>query len=156
MGLGIGPLYMRRSIFIQAPLGRVWKEFESFDRIQQWFGIGHQLHKLDPVVGGEVDISIEGDHGVKPDDDGRTHMVGSVLVVEPGREISFQTRWQYDKETAPNVWTLRASSLYEGTLVEIIEHGMELAGKKAADWLQGIEEGWDIKHLKLLRSIVEK
>ena len=39
---------------------------------------------------------------------------------------------------------------------EIFHHGFERLGADAADNLEGYEEGWDIRHLKTLRSIVEK
>jgi len=155
MGIQIGSLYVRRSIFIKAPAGRVWQEFESFERIREWFGIGHRLHKLEPALGGEVDLSIENEYNAKTGGDGRIHMIGEVLVFDPGREISFQTRWHLNEPKVPSLWTLRIAPLYEGTLVEIFQHGFELAGERAADELQGHEEGWDIKHLHMLRSIVE-
>jgi len=156
MGIQIGPLFVRRSIFINAPAERVWQEFESFERIRAWFGIGHMLHRLDPVVGGAVDLSMPNDYGANTGDDGRIHMIGEVLVFEPGREISFQTRWHLNDQKEPSLWTLRITPVYEGTLVEIFQHGFELSGAKAADELEGHEEGWDIKHLKVLRSLVEK
>ena len=155
MGIQIGPLYVRRSIFIRAPEGRVWQEFASFERVREWFGIGHRLHKFEPTAGGEIDLSIENEYGAKTGEDGRIHMIGEVLVFEPGREISFQTRWHLSEQDLPSLWTLRIAPLYEGTLVEIFQHGFELSGMRAADELQGHEEAWDIKHLKMLRSIVE-
>lgn len=39
--------------------------------------------------------------------------------------------------------------------VEIFHHGFERMGADAADELEGYEGGWDIKHLRQLRSIVE-
>ena len=47
--------------------------------------------------------------------------------------------------------------LLEGaaTQVEIFHHGFERLGVEAADNLQGYEEGWDIKHLKALRGLIE-
>ena len=155
MGLQIGSLYVRRSIFIKAPARRVWQEFESFERIREWFGIGHQLHKLEPVVGGEVDLSMPNDYNVNTGDDGRIHMIGNVLEFEPDHEISFRTRWQLEDQIDASLWTLRITPLYEGTSVEIFQHGFEVSGERAADQLQGHEEGWDFKHLKMLRSIVE-
>ena len=46
--------------------------------------------------------------------------------------------------------------LNEATMVELFHHGFERLGAEAADNLQGYEEGWDVKHLKALRSIVEQ
>ena len=56
----------------------------------------------------------------------------------------------------PAIWTIRLTPLYEGTMVEIFHHGFERLGPEAADNLQGYEDGWDIKHLKTLRAIVER
>ena len=155
MGLLIGPLHVRRSIYVRATVRRVWNEFSSFDRIKRWFGTGHELHAMELNVGGAVDLSIENEYGMKTGDDGRIHMLGTVLVHEEEREISFETRWQFYEDSAPALWTIRLTALYEGTLVEIFQHGMELAGDEAADRLQGNEEGWDIRHLKILRDLVE-
>jgi hypothetical protein len=40
-------------------------------------------------------------------------------------------------------------------MVKIFYHGFERLGADAADSLEGYEEGWDVKHLKALRAIVE-
>ena len=56
----------------------------------------------------------------------------------------------------PTFMTIRLTPLYDATLVEIFHHGFERLGIDAADNLQGYEEGWDIKHLKALRAIVEE
>ena len=59
MGLEIGRLHVRRSILIQASPGRVWQEFESFERIAAWLNLGHTLHVFEPTVGGKVAMSVE-------------------------------------------------------------------------------------------------
>ena len=33
MGIEIGPLCVRRSAFVEATIERVWRKFESFDRL---------------------------------------------------------------------------------------------------------------------------
>lgn len=149
MGITIGLLNVRRSILIQAPPGRVWQEFESFDRISGWFGLGHELHRFEAKLGGQVDmsVSIGGE---------QRHFGGPVVVLEREREVSFESNWR-----APHAWpvttffTLRLTPLYGGTTVEIFHHGFERLGATAADSLQAYEEGWDIKHLKALREIIE-
>ena len=147
---------MRRSIFIEASPQRVWQEFETKGKIDAWFGEGHTLVVFEPWLGGAIDIDI----GVVEDDDGATtgtsiHCVGHVLVFEPEHEITFETRWTpNDPRPAPTLWTLRLTALYSGTLVEIIHHGYERFGDRAADILQGNEEGWDAHHLIKLREIV--
>ena len=145
----IGVFNVRRSIFIKAPPERVWEEFSSFERISRWFGLGHTLHMLEPVVGGVADLSVEigGE---------RRHFGGRVNVVEPERELSFEANW-----SAPHNWpvpthfTIRLTGMYEGTLVEIFDHGFERLGPEGPDALEGYESGWDIKHLRALRGIVE-
>ena len=157
MGIAIGPLHMRRSIFIRATPARVWQEFETTERLKAWFGTGHELVTFEPEVGGKVDIDIG---VVRNDLQGRSidqpiHCIGSVLVLEPEREITFQTYWEPGEKRAPTLWTLRLTPVYDGTLVEVIHHGYERFGKDAAAVLQGNEEGWDVHHLTALRSIVE-
>ena len=150
MGLEIGVLHVRRSLFIRASPNRVWREFEETEKFAAWFGIGHTLHAFEPRVGARTEFSVEID-GV------RRHYGGQVLVFEPEREASFTSQW-HDPAMAwavPTFWTLRLTALYDGTLAEIFHHGFERLGAEAANQLQGYEEGWDIKHLKALRAIVE-
>ena len=52
MGFEIGPFAVRRSIWIDAPPENVWQEFESFERMADWYGTGHALVKYEPGVGG--------------------------------------------------------------------------------------------------------
>ncbi len=150
MGIAISLLNVRRSILIQAPPARVWQEFETFERIAAWFGLGHQLHRFESKLGGQVEMRVEigGE---------RRYFGGPILVFEREREVTFESNWQ-----APHAWpvptffTLRLTPLYDGTIVEIFHHGFERLGADAADSLQGYEEGWDVKHLKALRAIVER
>lgn len=149
MGIEIGLLHVRRSIFIQASPARVWQEFGSFERIAAWLGRGHRLHRLEPRISGEVDMSVEIEGK-------RRHYGGRVLVFEPEREITFECNWEAPHAwPVPTLWTIRLTPLYDGTLAEIFHHGFERLGTEAADNLEGYEEGWDVKHLKALRSIVE-
>lgn len=149
MGIQISLLHVRRSIFIQARPARVWREFETFDRIAAWLNRGHQLHQFEPRVGGHTAMSVELD-GV------RRHYGGPVLVFEPEHEVTFESNWAPPLTwPVPTLWTIRLTALYDGTLVEIFHHGFERLGADAADNLEGYEEGWDVKHLKALRAIVE-
>ena len=153
MGLDISKLNVRRSVFIQAPPERVWREFETAERIAAWLDRGHKLHSIDPREGGLVDMSVELDGK-------RRHYGGPILVFDAPHEMSLELRWAEPWEAAyskpiPSYWTFRLTRLYSGTLVEIFHHGFELTGPEAADNLEGYEEGWDVKHLKALRAIVE-
>jgi uncharacterized protein YndB with AHSA1/START domain len=149
MGMKIGGLYVRRSILIQAPPSRVWQEFESFERISSWLDLGHTLHTFEPKLDGHVEMSVEIE-GV------RRGYGGSILVFEPAREVSFTSQWEPPHSwPVPTFWTIRLTSIYDATLVEIFHHGFERLGADAADTLEGYEDGWDTKHLKKLRSIIE-
>ena len=150
MGMIIGPLSVRRSILIMAPPSRVWGEFESFDKISLWFGRGHELHVFEPRVFGRVEMSVE----ISGE---RRKYGGEIIAFEPEQEVSMTINWHAPYAWAvPTIWTIRLSPLYEGTMVEIFHHGFERLGPEAADNLQGYEDGWDIKHLKALRAIVEQ
>lgn len=148
MGMTIGPLFVRRSVLIEAPPGRVWQEFESFDRIDAWLGLGHRLHTFEPWVEGQAEFSV----AVRGE---QRHFGGPVLVVEAERELSFESNWQAPHDwPVPTFWTLRLTPVYDGTLVELIHHGFERLGADAADALEEQEDGWDMRHLQALRSIV--
>lgn len=150
MGMEIGLLNVRRSILIQASPERVWREFESFDRIAAWLGRGHELHTFEPRLGGQVDLSVEIDGE-------RRHYGGPVLIYERECEVSIENNWEPPRSwPVPTFWTIRLTPLYDATMVELFHHGFERLGAEAADNLQGYEEGWDVKHLKALRSIVEQ
>ena len=149
MGIQIGPLHVRRSILIQATPERVWEEFVSFERFAAWFGQGHELHVFEPQLHGKVDLSVTLDGQVE-------HFGGRVVVWEPGREVSFESNWEGERAWPANTFfTIRLSSLYEATHVELFHHGFERMAGDAADAIEGYESGWDIKHLKSLRSLVE-
>ena len=150
MGMEIGRLNVRRSILIQASPARVWQEFESFERIAAWLNRGHKLHEFEPRIGGKVKMSVEMNNEQR-------YYGGSVLIYEPEHEVSFESQWEPPNSwPVPTFWTIRLTPLYDGTMVEIFHHGFERLGQDAADNLQGYEDGWDITHLKALRSIVEQ
>ena len=118
------------------------------------FGDGNlardELHAFEPKVGGKVDLSVEIDAK-------RRHYGGLVLIYESEREVSFEVQWEPPHSwPVPTFWTIRLTPAYGGTLVELFHHGFERLGSEAADNLQGYEEGWDVQHLKALRSIAEQ
>jgi uncharacterized protein YndB with AHSA1/START domain len=149
MGLEIGPLHVRRSVFVCAPVARVWAEFSTTERVKSWLDQGHSLHTLDLVVGGKAELSVEIDGT-------RRAYGGTVLAYEFERELSLSSQWQAPHDWAvPTFWTFRLTSLYDGTLVELFHHGFERLGADAADNLEGYETGWGMRHLSTLRQIVE-
>ena len=148
MGMSIGALHVRRCILIEAPPSRVWQEFASFERIDAWLGSGPRIHVFEPWVDGEVDFSVILDDEVR-------HFGGPILVMEPERELSFESNWQAPYEwPVPTFWTFRLTALYDGTLVELFHHGFERLGAEAADELEDYEDAWTPRHLQALRSIV--
>jgi uncharacterized protein YndB with AHSA1/START domain len=150
MGITIGLLNVRRSILIQASPQRVWQEFESFDRVAAWFGRGHELHRFDLKLDGQVEMSVEIEGA-------RRHYGGQIVILEREREVSFESNWHPPHSwPVPTFFTLRLSAVYDGTMVEIFHHGFERLGVDAADSLEGYEQGWDLKHLTALRGIVEQ
>jgi uncharacterized protein YndB with AHSA1/START domain len=151
MGTVIGAMHVRRSAFIRATPERVWEEFASFDRMREWFGVGHTLHAYEPKLGAAVELSVELDGT-------RQHFGGPITLLEPGREVTFACDW-HDPSLArdvPMTWTLRLSPMYDGTMVEIFHHGFERFGLAGGDLLDGYEGGWDNKHVRALRAIVEQ
>ena len=149
MGVRIGALHVRRSIFIHGSAERVWEEFESFDRVSRWLNLGHKLHTLELRPGGAVDLSVEMEGKER-------HYGGKVVLLEPERELTFESNWEPPHAwPVPTFWTIRLTPLYGGTMVELFHHGFERLGVDAADSLEGYEQGWDVTHLKALRAIVE-
>ena len=62
-------LAVRRSTLVPATPARVWREFESFARMQQWWGVlrgvpeagkgnGQRLMTYEPRVGGRVEMEV--------------------------------------------------------------------------------------------------
>jgi uncharacterized protein YndB with AHSA1/START domain len=150
MGIRIGPLHVRRSILIGASPARVWQEFESFESVARWFGRGHELHQFEPGLGGPVDMSVEIE-GEK------RHYGGPIILWEPEHEVTFESNWEGAHAwPVPTFFTIRLTPLYDATGVEIFHHGFERFGADAAGYLEGYEEGWDVKHLKALREVVER
>ena len=150
MGISISLLNVRRSILIKAYPARVWLEFGSFESVAAWFGRGHELHQFECKLGGAVDMSVEIE-GEK------RHYGGPIIVWEPEREVTFESNWEGAHAwPVPTFFTFRLTSLYDETMVEVFHHGFERFGADAAGYLEGYEEGWDVKHLKALRAIVEQ
>lgn len=148
MDTQISALHVRRSIFVEAPPARVWQEFSSAERVMRWLNLGHTLHNIDLHPGGSVEFSV--------DIDGEERRFGGkVLALELGRELTFSAQWDPPIWPVPTYWTFRLTALYGGTQVELFHHGFDRLGDEAADALEGYETGWDVKHLKALRNLVE-
>lgn len=145
----VSPLSVRRSILINAHPDRVWREFESFDRMAAWWGTGHSLVAYDPREGGhiEMEVGVEGE---------MRRFGGQILVFEPGRELTFEDQWIPQREWPEPVFiTLRLTPFENGTLVELLVHGFERFGPDAGERHRGLEGGWSMRQLEALRAIVQ-
>lgn len=146
----IGALSVRRSIYISARPERVWREFETFERMAAWWGTGHTLVEYDPREGGhiEMQVEVEGE---------QRRFGGSILVFDPPRELTFEDNWIPVRDWPVPVYiTLRLTPDAAGTHVELLVHGFERFGAQAADRHLGLERGWSVRQLEALRVIVEK
>ena len=148
MATEIGPLAVRRSIWIDASPARVWNEFEDLDRMRRWFGTGHTLVRYEPRVGAEV----ETDAGEA--DGERACFVGRVTVFDAPHELTFEQDWVGHGWKAPPLVTLRLTPVEGGTLVELFHHGFEALGPDAAENHRGFEGGWTMRQLDALRELV--
>ena len=82
----IGKLAVRRSIVIEAEPTRVWKEFETLETMQRWFGTGHRLLEYEPRIGGKVLLDCGSE--------ARPRLFGGpITVFEPGREVTWDNDW---------------------------------------------------------------
>lgn len=145
----VSPLSVRRSILINATPDRVWREFESFERMAAWWGTGHTLVAYDPREGGHIEMAVDVDGEPR-------RFGGKILVFDPGHELTFEDQWIPPREwPSPVFITLRLAPFENGTLVELLVHGFEALGPDAADRHRGLERGWSIRQLEALRAIIE-
>jgi uncharacterized protein YndB with AHSA1/START domain len=150
VGTEIGPLAVRRSIWINASPERVWREFETLERMRAWFGTGHRLVTFDPCEGGWVELEIDanGDHP--------TRFGGKVVVFDPPNELTFEDAWIPDIGwDAPMLLTLRLTPHLGGTHVELFVHQFERLGPSGPNEHRGYEGGWTTRQLNRLKAIVE-
>jgi uncharacterized protein YndB with AHSA1/START domain len=149
MATHIGPLSVRRSIWIDALPERVWEEFGSLERMRRWFGTGHTLVSYEPRVGGEV-ATDAGEH-----DGEALRFIGRVVVFDPPHELTFEQDWVgHGWNTAPLV-TIRLTPLDGGSLVELFHHGFEALGSDGAANHRGFEDGWTMRQLQALHELVD-
>jgi uncharacterized protein YndB with AHSA1/START domain len=148
MATAIGPLAVRRSIWIDATPARVWEEFADLEHMQRWFGTGHALVQYEAKVGAEV-VTDAGEA-----DGEALRFVGRVVNVEPAREITFEQDWVGHGWKAPPLVTLRLTAVDGGTLVELFHHGFEALGADAGENHRGFENGWTMRQLNALHDLL--
>ena len=146
MGVEIGLLAVRRSIFIGAEPERIWKEFETFEAMRSWFGTGHTLLEYEPRVGGKVRL----DCGTE---DAPRYFGGTIIVFAPGREVSWDNDWIPSDAPVPNMITIRLTKVSGGTVVELFHHAFERVGPEGADQHRGYEGGGTMRQLEALREL---
>ena len=144
-----GKLTIRRSLFIKATPERIWKEFESHERMSNWWGTGHRLVRYEPRAGGTIEMEVDVD-GVL------MRFGGRIKVFARGQELTWEDNWIGPLAWAASVFaTLLLTPAPGGTIVEFIKHGFERLGEDAAEVHRGLEGGWSITQLDALRRIVE-
>jgi uncharacterized protein YndB with AHSA1/START domain len=153
-------LVVRRSIHISAPPGRVWEELATFERMNRWWGVilgapeagkgnGQRLVTYEPRLGGQVEMEVL--FGGSP-----WRYGGSIVVFEPGRELTFQSDWIPNRGwLKPTLITIRLTPALGGTLVELLHHGFEHTGGGAGDEHAGYEGGWGMTQLNALRALAQ-
>jgi uncharacterized protein YndB with AHSA1/START domain len=149
----IGKLAVRRSIEIDAPPERVWREFESAERMRLWYT---SSVVFEPDVGGRLIAEGEnqGNH---------FRFGGQILVYDPPRELTAEFAWDPPEEfpygpvwPAVTLLTFRLDPVGDGrTRVEIIHHGFEALGDLANEQYGLFEGGWDNSYLNALKAIIE-
>lgn len=154
-----GALVVRRSVFIAASPERVWREFESSERMNGWWGAilgppeagtskGQHLRVYEPHVGGRIEMEVSLD-GVP------ARYGGRIVVFDPGRELTFENDWIQSRGwLQPTRLTVRLTPSSGGTLVEILHYAFEGAATDAGDEHAGYEGGWGMTQLNALRDAI--
>jgi uncharacterized protein YndB with AHSA1/START domain len=155
------PLRVRRSILIAAPAEKVWRAFETKQRMAEWWGAvtgspeagtakGQWLDEYEPHEGGRIRMAVMWDGA-------RAAYGGTIRVFAPSRELTFENDWIPNRGwTSPTLVTLRLSEALGGTLVELFHHGFERTGGDVAATHAGYEQGWGMTQLSALKAIADR
>ena len=150
-------LIVRRSIYIEAPPERVWREFEDFDHMAGWWGAlkgdpvagtsqGQRLITYEPRAGGRIEMEVMIDGAP-------ARYGGRITTFDAGRELTFENDWIPNQGwAAPTLMTVRLTPALKGTLVEILHHGFERTGEHGGEEHSGYEGGWGMTQLTALRE----
>jgi uncharacterized protein YndB with AHSA1/START domain len=146
-------LVVRRSTHIKAAPDRVWREFESFERMAGWWDaaldtLQVKLLTYEPRVGGP--FAIEGKHGAFP-----YRFDCTIVTFELAREFTVDWNFPAMGWQAPAQITVRLSDALGGRIVETLLHGFERTGPAAIDSYLGFERGWQAQELIGLKARVE-
>jgi uncharacterized protein YndB with AHSA1/START domain len=152
-------LVIRRSILIKAPPDRVWREFETFDRMNAWWGAligepeagkpnGQRLVTYEPRVGGRIEMEVDLDGAP-------ARYGGPIVTFEPACELTFDNDWIPNMGWRhPTRLTLRLTPALGGTVVEILHYAFEGAVDDPGEEHSGYEGGWGMTQLSALRELV--
>jgi uncharacterized protein YndB with AHSA1/START domain len=155
-----GVLVVRRSIHIKAAPEKVWQQFESFERMNRWWGAiigspeagkpnGQRLLKYEPHRSGHVEMEVMFDGT-------RLRYGGAIVVFDPSRELTFESDWIPNQGWLhPTRMRLRLTPALDGTLVELTHYGFEKTGPNASEEHAGYEAGWGMTQLTALRDLVK-
>jgi uncharacterized protein YndB with AHSA1/START domain len=155
-----GILVVRRSIHIKAAPAMIWKQFESFELMNRWWGIitgtpeagtsnGQRLVTYEPRKGGriEMEVSFQGSP---------LRYGGTIVAFKRERELTFELDWIPNRGwRKPTLMTIRLSRALKGTLVELTHHNFEATGNRASEDHAEYEAGWGMTQLKALRELVK-
>lgn len=155
------PLRVRRSILIAATPERVWREFETQERMTRWWGAvtgspeagtsqGQWLDVYEPREGGAIRMSVNWDGA-------RVSYGGTIKRLARAQELTFENDWIPNRGwKAPTYVTLRLTPALSSTLVELFHHGFERTGGDIATEHAGYEQGWGMTQLNALKALVDE
>ena len=155
----IGRLAVRRSIEINAPPERIWREFESTERMRQWYtpagGVDMPCKQIayEPRAGGIFET-----RGIHPASEGDVHFhfTGRVLVFDPPRELTMEMNAAHEEWPSGTLLTFLLTPMDGGrTRVELFHHAFEGFGDQADDIYRAFEGGWTTLQLECIKNLVE-
>ena len=95
MAIAIGPLYVRRALYIDKQPASIWQKLETLSGLNNWFGIGHTIDSFVRGANGSIELSVDIDNV-------RARFGGPTLCWQPGSEWSYQNNWL--DEDSPWIW----------------------------------------------------
>lgn len=120
-----------RSIFIKAPVGKVWKWLASQEALSQWISASIEISLR---VGGAYRF-------LGPDE--QTWVSGTVLELIPERSLILSWLEEGSGWLQPARLVIRLAPIDGGTQVELIHDGFEGISPNWPDTVQGYERGAD-------------